>query len=142
MERIQVVTIPTLPRSVTLNEPSPPVLDPPDVIVMTPQDAEKYLEACNEYGDAGREDAYTLEEVKSRYPGLTREAACNWAIYGFTVQDWLTFETQMAQVAEYVVQLRAHLHFLNALIKERQDVIEQHSEALKKIGTVSRDRAE
>ena len=68
-----------------------------------------------------------------RHPGQSLESACNWAVYGFTVQDWLTFEAYMAKLAGYVEQLRAQIHFLKNLMNDRQEVIDKQIEALQGI---------
>lgn len=119
MERIQVVTVPTLPASVIPDEPVKQVLSLPNVLVLNKDEVGYFDQACEEFNAIGQEDAFTREEVEKRYPGLTRGSACDWAIYGFVVQDWLTVESQMADIARYVDELRAQNDFLKDLLETR-----------------------
>lgn len=130
---MKVVTIPTLPKAVVPTEPPPPALELPPVLVMTREEALYYAEACDDFNPADPDDAYSPEELRVKYPGLTKENACDWAIYGFTVQDWLTVESQMAKIAGYVEQLRAQIRFMRQLMDERQEVIDKQLESIQKI---------
>lgn len=133
MEQVKVVTIPTLPKAVVPTEPPPPALKLPPVLVMTREEALYYADACDEFNPDDPDDAYTPEELRVKYPGLTKENACDWAIYGFTVQDWLTVESEMAKIAGYVEQLRAQIRFMRRLMDERQEVIDKQLESIQKI---------
>lgn len=130
MERVQIVTVPTLPAPVTPPEPVPPDLALPPVIVITPDEAAYYKEVCDAYEERGANE----DELRIRYRGLTRDDACSWAIYGFTVQDWLTLEVKMAEIAGYVESLRAQIEFLTELMEARQKVMDDHISALQEIG--------
>ncbi|WP_089937710.1 hypothetical protein [Candidatus Entotheonella palauensis] len=134
-----MVTIPALPQPVIPREPTPPKLELPNVIVMTPGDASYFAEACDDFSSVDSSDRTKMDEVKQQYPGLEREDACRWAIYGFTVQDWLTVETQMAEIASYVEQLRAQIRFLYELMQARQQVMDDHAKSLRGVGTRSRE---
>ncbi len=126
------MTIPTLPAPVTPPEPVPPNLELPPVTVITPVEAAYFAEVCAAY--EGLSDGADTTELEVRYPGLTREDACSWAIYGFNVQDWLTLEIKMAEIAGYVEQLRAQIQFLEKLMESRQQVMDEHIRELRKIG--------
>ncbi|ETW95566.1 MAG: hypothetical protein ETSY1_30085 [Candidatus Entotheonella factor] len=130
-----MVTIPTLPEPVIPREPPAPKLELPNVIVMTPEDASYFAEACDAISAVDPSDRTKLEQVRAQYPGLEREDACRWAIYGFTVQDWLTVEAQMAEIASYVEQLRAQIHFLSELMHARQRAINERTQLLQEAGT-------
>lgn len=133
MEQVQIVTIPTLPKVVKPDSPPAPLLTLPPVLVMTGEEAQFYGNACQEFKDAGKEDAYSEDELKERYPGLSRANACDWAIYGFTVQDWLTVESQMAEIATYVEQLRAQINFLTGMMDERQAIMDEQIKAIQNV---------
>lgn len=133
MEQVKIVTIPTLPRAVIPTEPSPPALKLPPVLVMTREEALYYVDACDDFKPDDPDDVYTQEELWVKYPGLTEENACDWAIYGFTVQDWLSVESGMAEIAGYVEQLRAQIRFMARLMEERQDVMDKQLESIQKI---------
>ena len=103
---------------------------------MTPDDAAYFAEACGAHEGAAQGDTADLAELEVLYPGLTRGDACSWAIYGFTVQDWLTLEVKMAEIAGYVEQLRAQIQFLGELMEARQQVMDDHVSALQEIGSL------
>lgn len=65
------------------------------------------------------------------YKGLTQDDACNFNIYGFTLQGWLSFESEMTKIAGYVENLRNHISYLENVIKERQKIIQQRNKILK-----------
>lgn len=135
MERIQVVSIPALPPPVKIDPPSPPTLGLPPVLVTTFDEVSYWTEACEAFSDVDSRDQAALAEVTEEFPGLTRGDACDWAIYGFTVQGWLTFEAYMAEIASYIEQLRAHIKFQSQLMDERQKIISTRDEALGKLGS-------
>ena len=87
---------------------------------MTREEALFYAGACDDFNPSDSDDAYSGDELHIKYPGLSKSNACDWAIYGFTVQDWLTVESQMTGIASYVEQLRSQISFLVNLIGERQ----------------------
>jgi len=64
------------------------------------------------------------------YPGLSKNTVCNWAIYGWPVQNELTVENHMVRVARYIEELRLQNEFLRNIIKVRQDVIDEQREKL------------
>jgi hypothetical protein len=108
----------------------------PEVITLTAQDALFYKQVCDEFTDAGQEDAYTLEEIYERYPGMSRESACNWAVYGYTVQGQLMLESQLIKLGLYTEQLRGRISYLEGVIRElekatdlqRQTILEQEDD--------------
>ncbi len=93
----------------------------PEVITLTAQDASYYRYVCDEFKDAGRDDAYTLDEVYERYPGMTQESTCNWAIYGYTVQGQFMLESQLIKLGLYTEQLRNRIQYLEGVIKELEN---------------------
>lgn len=100
---------------------------------MTREEAEFYINACDDFNPVDPNDAYTEQELLKKYPGLSRANACDWAIYGFTVQDWLTVESQMAEIASYVEKLRSHITFLVELMKQRQQVMDKQLDTVREM---------
>lgn len=96
-----------IPKPVIPVEPSIPTLVDVPVVVITPQDAQYYQDICNDY-ESG-------EYGEGELP-LTREAACNWAIYGHTVDGEITFEDMLNRMADYAEQMREHARQLRQII--------------------------
>ncbi len=127
---MKIKTIPVIPK-VTIPAPiAKPTISIPPVITLTPDDALYYQKACDDYGMIGQEDGYTLSEINNLYPGLDRSAACNWAIYGFTVQGWLTFESQLNRLGVYTEQLRNRISYLESMIKELEQNAKVQQDAI------------
>lgn len=126
------MTVPKLPEPVTPPDPQPPNLDLPPVLVITAVEAEYYQEVCEEFSQLTESDTAARKALETS-TGMTQANACNWAIYGFTVQDWLTLEVKMAEIAGYVDQLRAQLQFLRELMNKRQQVMDERTKALQSI---------
>jgi hypothetical protein len=126
------VTVPKLPEPVTPPDPQPPNLDLPPVLVITAVEAEYYKEVCEEFSQLAESDTTARKALEVRTE-MTQGNACDWAIYGFTVQDWLTLEVKMAEIAGYVDQLRAQLQFLRELMNKRQRVMDERAKALQSI---------
>jgi hypothetical protein len=89
----------------------------PDSIVVTPEDVQIYKEAC----DAWESNEYSKEEIISQY-GLSRSSACDWAIFGYTVQGEITIESIENQQADYAEKLRHHINFLIETINNLYEV--------------------
>lgn len=133
IERVEVVNIPALPPLVQLTPPSAPTATMPPVLVTTAEEVSYWTEACDAFSDG----EYDEEELSEQYPGLTRSSSCDWAIYGFTVQGWLNFESYMAQLASYVEQLRAHINYQEKMMEERQRIVNERDEILLKTQSFS-----
>lgn len=110
-QKVKVVEVPVIPKPALPAEPAAPSLASPTVIVITSEDAEYYSEVCDRYqaGDSNEQDI-------AAETGLTRGASCDWAIYGHTVQDEITFEDTLNQMADYAERLRAYARFLRQTI--------------------------
>ena len=106
--------IPTEPQAPILNNQLGPV------VVVTAKDAQYYLEACN----AWESGEYSDEEMAIEYAGLSRSAACDWAVYGQTVQGNLNLENIFIQQATYAEQMREHVKFLREIINSMHDLSE------------------
>lgn len=104
---------------------------PDPVIVINSNEASYYLDACEDYRVAGEEGHDTLEDVRQAYPGLSQDDACNFNIYGWTLQGWLNFESKMAELAGYVETLRGHIQFLENQMDARYDLMKERDETLK-----------
>ncbi len=100
---------------------------------MTEKDVLYYNSVCDEYKLAGQADQYTEAEVLKRSNGLTRSAACDWAVYGFTVQGWLNLESQISEISTYTQSLRARIELLEGMLQDQYDASIRQREALEAI---------
>jgi hypothetical protein len=108
--------------------PTPPKLGDQfgPAIVITAKDANYFADACAAWEEKEGEIAvYTAEDMKKQYPGLSRSAACDWAIYGQTVQGNLNLENIFILQATYAEQMRAHVKFLTEVIDRMYDLSEE-----------------
>lgn len=92
---------------------------------MNKDGAQYLIEACDAYQDAGKQDSYTIEELKDKYPGLSQDTACNWAIYGWPIQNELTVENHMLRISRYIDELREQNKLLRSLIVDRQRLMDE-----------------
>lgn len=76
------------------------------MIVLTPADAQYYADVCDDYR-TGNNDT-----------GLSQNAACEWAIYGFTVQGEIAQEENLHRMADYIERLRDYTRVLRDMITE------------------------
>lgn len=128
---IEVRTIPVLPEPIFIDKPTPPALainDP--ILVVNHETALDYSQACEAYNSVGEEDADSLEEVQAEFPGISQDDACNYNIYGFTLQGWLNFEANLAELAGYVEKLRDHIDFLEDQLRSRYKIIKEREAAM------------
>lgn len=100
---------------------------------MTAKDVQYYNDVCAEYKSAGQPDQYTEAEVLKRSKGLTRSASCDWAVYGFTVQGWLTLESQISEISTYTRSLRARIEVLEGMLQDQYEGSLLQRKALEKI---------
>jgi hypothetical protein len=94
-------------------------------MVVTPEMVQAWQDACGDFESAGEQDAYSLEEVKVLWPGLSRNTACSWAIYGLVVQDELSLEQYFNEMAQYIEKLRAQNNYLIISLHDRQAVMDE-----------------
>jgi len=109
--------IPVMPQPVIPKEPPAPNLADqfPDVLVITKKDVDFYNDAC----DAWESEDYSTEQMKKDYPGMSRAASCDWAIYGQTIQGQFNLESIFVQQATYAAQLRSHIQVLTEIIESQ-----------------------
>lgn len=83
---------------------------------MTAEDALYLSDACIALSEASND-----EEVG--YIGLDRDSACEWSIYGLTVQGWLNLQQDLILIENYVETLRNQRDFYETqLIKQYEAV--------------------
>ena len=116
-------------------DPVPPKLNDQlgPAIVITAKDARYFAEACDAWEDKDSDGKpnYSKDEMAKNYPGLSRSDACDWAIYGQTVQGNLNLENIFILQATYAEQMRAHVQYL----RETIDRMYQLSEEVRKEAT-------
>ena len=117
-------------------EPTPPKLDDQlgPAVVITAKDVSYFAEACDAWEEKTEDGkaAYTAEEMQNKFPGLSRSASCDWAIYGQTVQGNLNLENIFIQQATYAEQMRAHVKFLRETIEHMYQTSEKVREEASK----------
>ncbi len=111
-------------------------------MVVTPNEAKDWSEACAAFKSIGEEDANSLDDVKAEYVGLTEDSACNWAIYGLVVQDELTLELYFGELAKYIKDLRAQNEFLRDMMDDRQKVMDEQLKKLQQATEASSEKTE
>jgi hypothetical protein len=94
-------------------------------MVVTPEMVMGWQDACNDFESAGEPDADSLEEVKNKWLGLSRNTACSWAIYGLVVQDELSLEQYFNEMAQYIEKLRAQNNYLRTSLNDRQAIMDE-----------------
>ena len=133
VQQVQIYTIPVLPK---INIPASivsPNLTLPNPIVITPLETNYYAEACIAHSDG----SYSKDELALLFPELSRENACGWSIYGFTVQSWFNVEAKLALAGSYAQQLRSRIILLEGVIKDLESISDKQQEAISKIGSGS-----
>lgn len=105
--------VPSMPLAPNLAAQWPPT------IVLTPEWAATYKEACDAYTVEGQN--FIEEEIQLEF-GLTRNDACEWVLVGHTVQGALNVESMWSQVVTYVQQLIQAVETRNAIIKNMVEV--------------------
>jgi hypothetical protein len=60
--------------------------------------------------------------MKALRPCCGQSAACDWAIYGYTVQGQITAESILDQQATYAEQLRSYIDLLLGIIHTQQQI--------------------
>ncbi len=93
-------------------------------MVMSLEVAEYYATVCIAFKSVGEEGFSSLEAVQQEYVGLTQNTACNWAVYGWPVQNELTVENHMLRIAQYIEELKAQNILLRNIIDGRQAVMD------------------
>jgi hypothetical protein len=111
-------------------------------MVVTPNEAGDWAQACTAFKSAGEEGFDTLEDVQAEYVGLTEDSACNWAIYGLVVQDELTLELYFGELAKYIQDLRAQNLFLRDMMNDRQKVMDEQLKKLQQATESSSEKTE
>lgn len=116
---MEVKTIPVIPKPAIPAEPVAPALSNPPIIVLTAEDARYYADVCQRYEDPAEDAQDVLSST-----GLSRAAACRWAIYGFTVQGEISEEDNLNRMAAYAEAMRAYAEQLRGMIWNLWNAVE------------------
>ena len=121
--------IPVMAKPIIPAEPTAPDLAAqlPKTVTLTPKEVAYYKEAC----DAWEGGEYSGPEMQDAYPGLTRGAACDWAIKGYTIQDGLTVEDMWNQSARYAEEMRNYARALKQQIEHMYQLSQETQKAIK-----------
>jgi hypothetical protein len=114
-KQIEIVTkiIPVLIAPVIPTDPVAPDLAEllPTSITVTAEESAYYSEVCEEY-ESGE---YNDVDLQSKYL-MSRSAACDWAVEGFTVQGMLTLRDIFTFQSNYAESARIQMKFLREMI--------------------------
>lgn len=116
-------TIPHLPQAPDLASQLP------KPIVVTAEEVNYFAAVC----DAWASGEYTNEDMQEKYPGMSRSASCDWAIYGYTVQGQLNIESIQIQQTVYADSLRAYIDALLSIITSQVEVSQKTEDAIVKL---------
>jgi hypothetical protein len=132
-QRVKVYTVPVVSKPIIPAAIAGPPLRLPEVVVVTTTEALYYNDACLAFKSIGFEGEDDLQGVLEQYPGLTQSAACEWAIYGFTVQGWLSLESQINEIGAYTRSLRARIAVLEGMLNDQYDSSKAQKETFERI---------
>jgi hypothetical protein len=130
-QRVKVYTVPVVSKPIIPAAIAGPLLRLPEVVVVTTAEALYFNDACLAFKAIGSEDDRL--GVLDDYPGLTQSAACEWAIYGFTVQGWLSLESQINEIGAYTRSLRARIALLEGMLNDQYDSSKAQKETFERI---------
>ena len=125
--------IPVMAKPVIPPEPQAPDLASqlPPTITLTPAEVAYYKVVCEAWEDG----EYTEEEMADQFPGLSRGAACDWVIKGYTIQGGLTVEDMWNQSAHYAESMRAYVKALKTQINNMYDLSKATQKAMLEVNT-------
>lgn len=85
-------------------------------------------EICEEYKSAGEEDAFTLDELESKY--LTRDTGffCDWAIHGMDSDDFSRYQGQITTYAFLLAEARRWVFYYYNSLKAKSELEPQAEE--------------
>jgi hypothetical protein len=125
-QQIETKYFPVIPSPVIPDAPTAPInlhelLPPP--VVASRKTTTYWNDVCDRYQDPEESPAEIMEETQ-----LSRSAACDWAIYGFTTQGGLTLREIFNLMAGHEERNRAHIRFLERLIESLYQVTRSKGE--------------
>ena len=96
-----------------LPEISPVTITKEPIVVMTPEEAQYLIDACNDF-KAGT-------ALEDEYNGLELNTACFWSISGYTSQGWYNFEQNLLLLGHYTERLRERIKFYEQQLQNRYE---------------------
>lgn len=140
VEVLKVVSVPTMTPPMIKEEPEYQPLKLPLEMVVTmgkenleendPPGFRWYVEVCEAYEVSHEEGFENPEEVMTRY-GLSREDACNFAVFGLTTQQRLSREAELARWAGYTEKLREQLRAYRQQLIDRYEIVRKWGEGIR-----------
>lgn len=112
-ERIQVETKMITYPPVFLSKPSKPILSYNHTLTITPEVAQGYLDACNDFRDG--------TALEDEYIGLDERTACHYALQCFTHHGWSNEEQDQILIRNYVERLEEQRDFYEKQLRDRYD---------------------
>jgi len=119
VHRVPVLAVPVLPPRPTLNPSLVDQLQKP--IGLTRKEVQYYQDICDRY-ESG-EDPEALQEDS----GLSRGAACDWVVFGQTIQGNFNLEAVLNTIGGHVEALHGQIDFLEQTIRNMIEVTNKAS---------------
>jgi len=91
-------------------------------MVITAKDAMYYQDACEAFTEAP-------DEAKEVYVGLSYQSACNWAIYGFSVDNWFNLQQDLILIDNYVERVEEQRDFYKRQLENRYKALNNASKS-------------
>lgn len=98
-------------KPIILNDIIKPNPQGPQIYVLERQFANNLIEACEGFQLAGQDGFLSLEEVQEQYPGVDKQYACDFAVYGLSPDAQMDFEAELIELKAYTDKLRARIQF-------------------------------
>ena len=95
----------------------------PQPIVLTAEEVAYYKEVCD-----GWESGEDMSET-----GLSRSDACDWAVYGLTVNGWTQLKLHYAEFLAREKECRITVEQLNNAAQSRYEVIQEGQDAMEEL---------
>lgn len=112
-DRIEVQTKIITSPPVFLDKPSIPYLSRNPILTITPEVAQGYSDACNDFRDG--------TALPEEYVGLAERTACNYALQCFTHTGWSNEEQDQILIQNYVERLEEQRDFYEKQLKDRYE---------------------
>lgn len=116
-DRIEIQTKIISSPPVFLDKPSKPSLSYNNILTITPEVAQSYTDACNDF----REGTALPDE----YIGLDERTACNYALQCFTHVGWSNEEQDQILIQNYVERLEEQRDFYERQLRDRYEQIRE-----------------
>lgn len=112
-ERLEVQTKIITSPPIFLTKPSKPTLSQNHILTITPEVAQGYSDACNDFRSG--------TALEDEYIGLDERTACHYALQCFTHNGWSNEEQDQILIQNYVERLEEQRDFYERQLRDRYD---------------------